>query len=60
MSDQRTPADVPPCWPVGVDPDNLCKSNCEYCDWLRTQLEQHRDGLAADGEHAAIDSFAES
>lgn len=51
----------PPCWPPGVDADNLCpEDHCDYCDWLREQLEKHRAGIAADGRHAALDSFAQT
>jgi hypothetical protein len=58
MSGEAT--EYPPWWPPGLDEEYLCESNCDHCARLQELLDQHRSGVAIDGDHAPLDSFAQS
>ena len=50
----------PDWWPDGCDEDLVRECNCEQCELMVDALEDWRAGIAPDGEHATLDSFAET
>jgi len=50
--------DKPDWWPAGADEQYARECNCDYCAELIEALEQHRDGIAIDGENQPLDRFA--
>lgn len=52
------PQPEPGWWPAGADEALVRDCNCEYCGELVDALEEWHDGVAPDGEHAALQAFA--
>jgi len=50
--------DKPEWWPAGCKEHYVRECNCPYCADLIAALEEHREGIAIDGEHNTLDSFA--
>lgn len=53
------PDSEPDFWPDGADEQLVRECNCERCHALVEALEDYRDGIAPDGEHAALTAFEE-
>lgn len=62
MPDDRSAdaTEYPGWWPDGADEEYARACGCDYCRDLLDRLNEHRDGIAADGEHATITSFVQS
>jgi hypothetical protein len=52
-----TDGGMPPWWPAGADVEIVRDCGCNYCDELIDALEQEREGVAVDGEHASLAAF---
>jgi len=55
MSEMEFPTE----WPPGATEESARRCNCEWCEALLERLEEHRAGLSADGQHAALTAFSE-
>jgi len=55
---QHGQRDYPDWWPDGVDEDLVRECNCEHCHEMADALDEWRNGIAPDGQHASLDSFA--
>jgi len=49
---------MPEFWPRGADESYVRECNCEWCAQLVDALEDWREGVAVDGEHATLESFS--
>lgn len=59
MSDRSADA-IPQWWPRGADEQLVRECNCDHCALLAEKLEEHRAGIAPDGETRTIDNFAQT
>lgn len=53
------PQPEPGWWPDGADEALVRDCNCDRCGALVEALEDHRQGVAVDGEHATLSAYSE-
>lgn len=57
-----TPEEEPDFWPDGADEEYVrweAEWGCDYCQSLIDALEDYRQGIALDGEHAALTAYTD-
>lgn len=51
---------MPQWWPAGATEERARTCGCDYCTELLARLDEHRSGVAVDGDHRTLDSFTQS